>query len=224
MEILEVQKQIQRTYYVDSKDLSRLDELIRLMPNMATKSETQFEIVDYFYDTPEKLMETLEASVRVRVNSTLNKQYLSIVVKPEGKRREFEIEMHYGDKIQDKNEYILFLEDKLQDLYTHRMDADIARMLKKLKVFLFITTYRTQLEVFNNTGFNGYVNFDSVLFNTKRHKIPEYILEIKMNCMNDIQNKTAFERFCYTLEQKVKLTNMGETKYEIGKRVFRYEY
>ena len=141
MEILDIQKQVQRTYYVDSKDLSRLDELIRLMPNMATKSETQFEIVDYFYDTPDKLMETLESSIRVRVIETTKKQYLSIVVKPQGVRHEYEIKMQYGDKIQDKNEYILFLEDKLQDLYTHRMEADIARMLRSLKVFLYITTF-----------------------------------------------------------------------------------
>ncbi len=222
MENIELQKLIQRTYYVDSKDLPRLDELIRLMPNMATKSAKQISIVDYFYETPDKLLQKLDASIRVRVID--DKQILSIVCKIEGVRREFETEMHYGDKIQDKNEYILFLEDKLQDLYTHRMDADIARMLRHLKIFMYITTSRYQLEIFNNTGFNGTVNFDSVMFKTKRHHIPEYILEIKQNCLNNIQNKTAFERFCFELEQKVKLTNMGETKFEAGKRIFNYEY
>ena len=52
----------------------------------------------------------------------------------------------------------------------------------------------------------------------------DYVFEIKMNCMNDIANKTAFERFCYVLEQKVQLTNMGETKFEAGKRIFKCEY
>ncbi|MBO7508072.1 MAG: CYTH domain-containing protein [Clostridia bacterium] len=223
MEIFESQKPIQRTYYVKNRDMIRLDELIRLMPNMETKSSKQIEIVDYFYETPENLMETLDASIRVRIVDN-SKQTLSIVCKNDGVRKEFETDMHYGDKIQDKNEYILFLEDKLQDMYTHRMDADIARMLKGLKVFLYIETHRLQLEIFNNTGFNGLVNFDAVMFNTKRHQIPEYVFEIKMNCMNDIANKTAFERFCYALEQKVQLTNMGETKFEAGKRIFKYEY
>ena len=222
MENIELQKLIQRTYYVDSKDLARLDELIRLMPNMATKSSKHISIVDYFYETPDKLLQTLDASIRVRVID--DKQILSIVCKINGVSREFETEMHYGDKIQDKNEYILFLEDKLQDLYTHRIDADIARMLKGLKVFMFITTSRYQLEIFNNTGFKGIINFDSVMFSTKRYQIPEYILEIKQNCLNNIENKTAYERFCYELEQKVKLTNMGETKFEIGKRIFNYEF
>ena len=223
MENLEIKKLIQRTYYVKAKDMVRLDELIRLMPNMATKSAKQIEIVDYFYETPDKLLETLDASIRVRVVDN-NKQILSIVCKNNGVRREFEMDMHYGDKIQSSNEYILFLEDKLQDMYTHRMDADIARMLKSLKVFMYITTNRVQLEIFNNTGFSGIVNFDSVVFNTKRYKIPDSILEIKMNCVNDIANKTAFERFCFALEQKVQLTNMGETKFEAGRRVFRYEF
>ena len=223
MENLEVKKTIQRTYYVKAKDMVRLDELIRLMPNMATKSSKQVEIIDYFYETPDKLLETLDASIRVRVVDN-SKQTLSIVCKSNGVRREFETDMHYGDKIQDNNEYILFLEDKLQDMYTHRMDADIARMLKRLKVFMYIVTNRLQLEIFNNSGFLGIVNFDAVMFHTKRHQIPDNILEIKMNCVNDIANKTAFERFCYALEQKVEMTNMGETKFEAGKRVFRYEY
>ena len=223
MENLEYKKLIQRTYYVKGKDLVRLDELIRLMPNMAIKSSKQIEIVDYFYETPEKLLATLDASIRVRVIDN-NTQILSIVCKNNGVRREFEMDMHFGDKIQDQNEYILFLEDKLQDMYTHRMDADIARMLKRLKVFMYITTNRLQLEIFNNSGFSGIVNFDEVVFCTKRYKIPDNIFEIKMNCVNDIANKTAFERFCFALEQKVQLTNMGETKFEIGKRIFHYEF
>ena len=134
------------------------------------------------------------------------------------------MEMEMGDKIQDKNEYILFLEDKLQDTYTHTIDADIARMLKSLKVFLYITTERTQLEIFNNTGFTAIVNFDAVAFNTKRHNVFDNILEIKQTCLNDVANKTAYERFYHTLEQKVSLTPMDETKFDAGKRVFRAEY
>ena len=132
MENFDSSKPIQRTYYVHAKDLSRLDELIRLMPNYDTKSRRTFEIVDYFFETPEKLLEQLDASIRMRVCE--DKQTLSIVCKNDGKRREFETDMNLGDKIQDKNEYILFLEDKLQDIYTHKIDADIARMLKSLKV------------------------------------------------------------------------------------------
>ena len=222
MENLDSQKVIQKTYYVHPEDMSRLDELIRLMPNYATKSSKQIHIVDYFFETPERLMEQLDASIRVRVVG--NTQTLSIVCKNDGERREFETDMHFGDKIQDKNEYILFLEDKLQDIYTHRIDIDIARMLKNLKVFFHVDTNRVQLEIFNNSGFNGLVNFDMVTFHSKRHHVPDYILEIKMNCINDVANKTAFERFYKTLEQKVSLVPMDETKYDAGKRVFRCEY
>ena len=222
MEVLESSKLIQKTYYVHGQDVPRVAELIRLMPNYATKSKTQIHIVDYFYETPDKLLEELGASIRVRVLE--KEQILSMVYHKEGKRREFEMQMELGDKIQDKNEYILFLEDKLQDIYTHTIDVDIARMLKNLKVFLFITTERTQLEIFNNTGFTGIVNFDAVLFSTKRHNVGENILEIKQTCLNDVANKIAFERFYHALEQKVLLTPMDETKFDAGKRVFRAEY
>ena len=223
MENLENSKLIQKTYYVHGEDVARLSELIRLMPNYDTKSKKQIHIVDYFYETDNKLLEELGASIRIRVVDDKT-QTLSIVYFNEGKRREFETNMNVGDKIQDKNEYILFLEDKLQDVYTHKIDIDIARILKNLKVFLFITTERTQLEIFNNTGFSGIVNFDAVLFNTKRHKVFDNVLEIKQNCVNDVANKTAFERFFKTLEQKVQLTPMDETKFDAGKRVFRAEY
>ncbi len=221
MENLESSKLIQRTYYVHANDLPRLAELIRLMPNYDTKSTEQIYIVDYFYETPDRLLAELDASIRVRC--MVGKQILSIVCKNDGVRREFETEMEQGDQIQDKNEYILFLEDKLQDIYTHKIDIDIARILKSLKVFLYITTNRTQLQIFNNSGFNGIVNFDEVMFYTKKHQLSDHILEIKMNCVNDVANKTAYERFCKALEQKVSLVPMDETKFDAGKRVFRLE-
>lgn len=220
MENLEIQKPMQKTYYIHAKDLPRLEELIKLMPNYATIKTTKMTIVDYFYETPEKLLEQLDASIRVRICG--DKQTLSIVCKNNGERKEFETEMHLGDKIE--NEYILFLEDKLQDIYVNKIDADIARMLKGLKVFLYITTDRKQLEIINNTGFNELVNIDYCLFSTKRHNVPDNILEIKLNSVNDIANRTAFDRFVYTLEQKLSLVPMDETKFEAGKRVFRFEY
>ena len=220
MENLEIQKPIQKTYYIHANEISRLEELIKLMPNYATVKTNNFTIVDYFYETPDRLLEQLDASIRVRVCG--DKQTLSIVCKNNGERREFETEMHYGDKIE--NNYILFLEDKLQDIYINKMDADIARMLKSLKIFMHITTERKQLEIINNSGFKGFVNIDYVLFTTKRHNVPDNILELKMDCVNDVANKTAFERMVFLLEQKLSLVPMDETKYEAGKRVFRFEY
>ena len=224
MEKLQIQKRVQNDYYVKSaSDFNRLAEIINLMPNYAIKSKKQGIVInDYFYEVPENLLKELNASIRVRVVD--DKQSLSIVCYSEGKRREFETEMKFGDKIQDKIEYILFLEDKLQDIYTHRIEIDIARILKGLKVFLQITTYRTEYEVINNSGFDALVDFDSVVFNTKRHNIADNILEVKLNCVNDVGNMTAYNRFCKQLEQKVLLVPTQETKFEAGRRVFNYEW
>lgn len=223
MENIEVHKKVQNTYYLHSyKDFERIKEIIKLMPNYDTKSISSFVITDYFYETPENLLNELDASIRVRVVG--DTQTLSIICKNDGVKREFEIAMNLGDKIQDKNEYILFLEDKLQDIYTHKIDADIARMLKSLKVFMYVVTNRTQYEVINNSGFDGLVNLDQVMFHSKRHDIGDNILEVKLNCLADVGNMTAYNRFVYTLEQKVLLLPMQETKYDAGKRIFKYEY
>lgn len=223
MENLDVKKLVQRTYYMHSeKDFAHAEEIVRLMPNYATKSTKTYQIVDYFFETPEKLLEQIDASIRIRVAE--NRQTLSIVCKSDGVRREFETEMQMGEKIQDKNAYILFLEDKIQDIYTHKIDVDVARMLKNLRVFLAIVTDRKQLEVINNQGFCALVNIDHVEFQTKRQKIKDNVFEIKLNSVADVANKTAFSRLCKAVEQKVLITPMDETKFDAGKRISKYEY
>ena len=214
---------MQKTYYLHSvNDFSHISQIVNLMPNYDVNNVESFEIVDYFFETPEKLMNQLDASIRIRVVGET--QTLSIVCKNDGIRREFETEMEFGDKIQDKNKYILFLEDKLQDMYTHKIDIDIARMLKNIKVFLCIMTYRTQMKIINNTGFTGIVNLDKVVFKTKRNRVNDNVLEIKMDCLEDVANKTAFNRFVTDIEQRVLITPMDETKFEAGKRIFGYEW
>lgn len=223
MENLDIQKITQRTYYLHSaNDFARIEQIVNLMPNYGVSEMRQFEIVDYFYETPELLMNQLDASIRIRVMN--NTQTLSIVCKNDGVRREFETEMELGDEIQSKNAYILFLEDKLQDMYTHKIDIDIARMLKNIKVFLCIMTNRTQMNIINNSGFAGIVNLDRVVFKTKRQNVKDSILEVKMNCLEDVGNKTAFKRFVTDIEQRVLITPMDETKFEAGKRIFNYEW
>ena len=223
MENLDIQKIIQKTYYLHSeKDFAHAEQIVRLMPNYAVKSEKKYQIVDYFFETPEKLLEQIDASIRIRIAE--NKQILSIVCNNDGKRREFETEMQVGENIQDKNEYILFLEDKIQDIYTHKIDVDVACMLKNLKVFLSIVTQRKQLDVINNQGFDSFVNLDRVEYQTKRQNIKDNVFEIKMNCFADVANKTAFERLCKSVEQKILITPMDETKFDAGKRISEYEY
>ena len=223
MENLEIQRKMQKTYYLQKpEDFARIQQIVSLMPSYATKSTENYEIVDYFYETPERLMEQLDASIRMRVMP--NKKTLSIICKNDGIKREFEIEMEPDDEIVTGDKYILFLEDKLQDIYTHRIDIDIVRILKTLRVFLVITTNRSQWEVINNTGYSCFVNFDKVMFKTKRHKVFDNVLEIKMNCVEDVANKTAFNRFVTDIEQRVMIVPMDETKYDAGKRIFGYEW
>lgn len=223
MENLDIQKKTQNTYYLHSaNDFARIEQIVNLMPNFGVREVNSFEINDYFYETPERLMNQLDASIRVRVVG--GTQTLSIVCKNDGIRREFETEMVLGDTIQSQNKYILFLEDKLQDMYTHKIEIDIVRILKNLKVFLHIVTNRTQMKIINNSGFLGVVNLDRVMFRTKRHNVAESVLEVKMDCLEDVANKTAFNRFVTNIEQRVLITPMDETKFEAGKRIFGYEW
>ena len=46
MENLEVQKLVQKTYYIHSNDIAHLEEVIRLMPNYDTKSVKKL-VIDF---------------------------------------------------------------------------------------------------------------------------------------------------------------------------------
>ncbi len=223
MEKLNLIKNYDENYYLHSeKEYARLYELISLMPNYAISNTQNLSHTDVFYETPDNLLKRLDASIRVRHEG--DQQYLSIVCKNNGVKREFEMQMKFGDKIADKIEYLIFLEDKLQDIYTHNIDANIIRLLKFLKPFLFITTTRTRYEIINNTGLKVFVDFDRTNFKTKRHDENDNIVEIKLKSLADKQNLTAYDRFIAELKEKVLLLPMEETKYDAGMRVFRYEY
>jgi adenylate cyclase class IV len=223
MEKIYLDKKYEKNYYLhDEKVFERIKELVGFMPNYQIGNTQNIKHTDVFYETSGRLLNQLDASVRIRIEG--DNQTLSIVCKNNGEKREFEMPMKYKEKIQDRLEYLIFLEDKLQDIYTHRIDANIIRLLKDLKPFLFIETNRTRYEIMNNLGLKFFLDYDKTNFKTKRHSVDDFIMEIKLKSVADVQNLTAYNRFIDELRDKVLLVPMEETKYEAGMRVFRYEY
>lgn len=223
MEKIYLDKQYEHDFYLHSeKDYERIDELIGFMPNYQVNDKQTSTHVDVFYETPDYLLRQLGASVRIRTDG--DQQYLSIICKNNGEKHEYEMQMKFEEKIEDRIEYLIFLEDKLQDIYTHSIDANLIRLLRGLKPFLFVTTSRTQYEIINNSGLRFFVDFDRTNFKTKRHNVNDNILEIKLKSIADTQNLTAYDRFIKELREKVLLVPMEETKYDAGMRVFKYEY
>lgn len=222
MELINVSKEIEKTYYLQSeKSFEELLQAINLMPSYAIANVTKEKHQDIYFDTTDKFLANLDSTVRIRYYPEKGEQYLSIVCKNLGIRREFQMTMNYGDTINDKEDYLFFIEDKLQDIYLHRFDFDVVRILKGLKKFLSIETDRTINEVINNQGFKANACFDKVSFTTKRNKMYEYILEVKLDCWHNDENLYFYEKFVKELEKRVILIPMNEKKLDAGLRAFK---
>lgn len=224
MEINEAYKNIDRSYYLTNgeSDFSRINQIINYLSCFQVAEVNEYEFCDTYYETDENFLKELDATIRVR--KMPKTQTLSIVCKNLGERREFEMEMEYGSKIQDKTEYILFLEDKIQDIYTRRIDVDVVRVLNHLKPFLKIYTKRKACDIIDNREFKAEVDFDLTRIETKRHVETLYIVEVKNRCYFTAENEKSFERFVKEIEKKVVMIPMGEHKLDAGLRVFKREW
>lgn len=222
MEMIKVSKDIDKSYYLQSEeDFGKLYSVINLMPSFAIASTSKELHSDVYFDTTDNFLKKLDSTVRVRFYPELKQQILSIVCKNLGEKREFQMNMEFGDEIASKDEYLFFLEDKLQDIYVHRFDFDVVRILKGLKKFLCIETNRTIYEIINNQGFKCNACFDNVTYVSKRNKNYDSILEIKLDCWQTEDNLYFFNKFVKELEYRVVLIPMNEKKLAGGLRSFK---
>ena len=224
MEMINVSKEIEKTYYLRSgEDFNTLLRAINLMPSFGIAKEYKEEHNDIYFETEERFLENLDSTIRIRTYPNDKKQILSIVCKNNGEKREFVMDMKFGDSINDNEDYLFFLEDKLQDIYTHRFDFDVIRILRGLRKFLCIETDRTVYEVINNQGFKADVCFDKVKYVSKRNKNYDNILEVKLKCWNTEDNLYFFNKFTKELEFRTILIPMNEKKLQAGLRSFKME-
>lgn len=223
MENIKIGKDIDKSFYLTKdSDFARAKEIIGLMPNFQIGKVHEYEYADMYFETPEKFLTEIDASVRIR--KTPEKQTLSIVVHSQGTRREFEMEMEYASSLASHDEYLLFLEDKIQDIYTHKMDIDVIRTLKNLRPFLQMTTKRTVHEIVSGTDFRAEVDFDRTFMHTKRNDDQVNIIKIKNKSFLSMQNEQQFERFVKEIQKRMVLIPMDEKKLDAGIRVFRREW
>ena len=223
MENIEIGKNIDRSYYLQSEeDFSRINQVINLMAMFQVGEVKEYSYSDTYFETEDMFLQNINASIRIRKMPEY--QTLSIVCNHLGQKREFEMDMEYDDQIQDKIEYVLFLEDKIQDIYTHQLDVDVVRKLKALKPFLFMITKRKACQIVSSTEFRAEVDFDRTKLETKRNIDHINVLEIKNKCYLSSQNEKLFEKFVKDIERRVVLIPMGEKKLAAGMRVFKREW
>lgn len=223
MENITFEKNIDKSFYLTSEtQFARISEIMNLMPAFQVGETKEYSFTDTYFETPDYFLKQLDATIRIR--KTPEKQILSIVCNELGTRREFELEMAYGAKITDQDEYILFLEDKIQDIYTHKIDVDVIRILHSLRPFLVMTTNRKAHEVLNSREFRAEVDFDRTKIETKRNTDYIYVAEFKNRCFLSTENEQTFERFVKEFQRRLVLIPMDEKKLDAGMRIVKRDW
>ena len=194
------------------------------------KTENNYHL-DYYYDTPDNILNSLNASIRLRdaeegnVVSINYKTY----IENENSEEKTEIVKEFYKKVDktcnivNDDDTLMFLENKLRDIYAHHVDLDLLRKLKQLRPELIIRTDRITQSIKNNDKFSCTISYDETQYKTKRQYDFDKIIEIKLTCPPTDDNLFYYERFLKELRSRVVIIPMTNTKYDVGVRVSHYQ-
>lgn len=221
MEIIESLSEIKDEFVVPSTtSFLRIEEVLYYMPGFAEKSRVSEIIEDIYYETPDKLLNDLGASVKIRKIGS--KKYIHVVCYYFNNRKEYVKEIADGEIPLKNDDHLIFIEDKLQELYTHTVDADIIRMLTHLKPMFKCKIYRTTITYVNSGGLTIKALLDSCEYYSKRNTFQEKYLNIILESYPGKDEKFIYNRFMRELTSKVILIEEKVDQFQKGKQVMTF--
>lgn len=214
-------------FYLSNEDeFDRVHEIISRMPNFIMYETTNTNYTDYFYDTPDNFLKQNRATVRVRKYSdkqVLSIKYISSNALKEEKEREAYMDMPADVNVTEYREAILFLSNKINDIYAKRLDIDTVRKMRDLKVYLVIYTDRETFELKNNIDLKISVHFDRLNYASKFTSGKDNVIKFVLNNYPDTVNLDTFKRFISNINKKVYFINDNESKFTAGSRILNYD-
>ena len=214
----------EKFYLTEEQQFDRVYDIISKMPNFVLYSKIETKYVDYFYDTEDEFLKQNRASVRVRKyknKQVLSIKYISSNALKEEKVREAYLDMPLGVDLLDNREAILFLSNKINDIYAKRLDVDSVRKMRDLKVYLVIYTDRETYKVKNNLDLKISIHFDRLDYSSKFTKGADNCVKFVLNNYPDTVNMDTFKRFINNVNKKVFFINDNESKFEAGRRILK---
>lgn len=216
----------EKFYLTEENQYTRIYDIISRMPNFILHSKSNIYYIDYFYDTPDEFLKQNRATVRVRKyadKKVLSIKYISSNALKEEKVREAYMDMPVDAEVNEYREAILFLSNKINDIYAKRLDIDTVRKMRDLQVYLVIYTDRETFELKNNLDLKISVHFDRLNYDAKFTKGQDNVVKFVLNNYPDSVNMDTFKRFISNINKKVYFINDNESKFEAGKRILNYD-
>lgn len=224
MENINFRKIVEDRFYLESEtSINKIGSALNLMPSFVISDVLIYDYLDVFFDTPDKFLENVNSSIRLRTFA--NKQILSIrckaqasLDKEEPKAREYEMEISTETNFIENQNCLLFLEDKLREIYAHRIEMDILRVLKDLKPYLAIKTERKEYLMKNNREFTTSVCLDEITFQTRKNFTEDFCAKFKLTCFPNKDNIQFYNNLLNDVKKRVLLIPMLESKFDAGIR------
>ncbi len=216
----------EKFYLTDERDFTRVYDIISKMPNFVLYETKEEKYQDYFYDTKDEFLKKNRATVRVRKEKdrqTLSIKYTSSNALMEEKVREAYFDLPVELDLLNCRDAMLFLSNKINDIYAQRLDIDVVRVLRDLRVYLVIHTNRTIYRLKNNKDLKINVKFDSCLYQTKFNNGKDEIVKFEMENYPDTLNTKIFEDFIDNVNRKVYFVHDNESKFMAGSRILKYD-
>jgi len=216
----------EKYYLTEETQFNRIYDIISRMPNFILYSKSSINYTDYFYDTEDEFLKQNRATVRVRKypdKKVLSIKYISSNALKEEREREAYMDMPVNAEVNEYREAILFLSNKINDIYAKRLDVDTVRKMRDLKVYLVIYTNRETFELKNNVDLKISVHFDKLNYSAKFTKGEDNVVKFVLNNYPDTVNLDTFKRFISNINKKVYFINDNESKFEAGKRILNYD-
>lgn len=216
----------EKFYLTSENQFERIHEIISRMPNFILYENTETLYTDYFYDTEDEFLKQNRATVRVRKYSdkkVLSIKYISSNALKEEREREAYMDMPVDAEVTEYREALLFLSNKINDIYAKRLDIDTVRKMRDLKVYLVIYTDRETYELKNNLELKISVHFDRLEYASKFTSGKDNTVKFVLNNYPDTVNLDTFKRFISNINKKVYFINDNESKFMAGSRILNYE-
>lgn len=216
----------EKFYLGQESDYLRVYDIISKMPNFILYETKKENYQDYFYDTPNKFLKRNRATVRLRKEEnrqTLSIKYTSSNALMEEKVREAYFDMPMDTDLLNCREAMLFLSNKINDIYAQRLDIDTVRVLRDLKVYLVIYTERTIHKLKNNKELKINVKFDKCYYQSKFNKGSDDVVKFELENYPDTLNRKIFDDFIGNVNRKVYFVHDNESKFEAGSRILNYD-
>ncbi len=212
--------------YANPADQANIKRIVHFMPSYALADGVSDEFLDVYYDTPEGFLKNIDASLRVRQRP--NAWELTIRHKiPDALEAVDKNDMYrvYSQSVAVEKDFtknpdvLFFIEDKLNESFSHRLKIDVLRILKSLKPILAVKTESIDYKIINNKQFEMHMSFEYVSFQTRKHKDTDEILKFTITSFPSLEALEHYNKIIDEIRKKVVLIELSEEKYDTGHRM-----